>query len=175
VRALLLTSAAALLIEGHSPEKADAVVVLGGDENGARILTGAQLVQAGWAPYVAVSGPYGLLGPESDALILYAVRRGFPANIFRSVPNHSDSTRSESIVVGKYLKQAGVHKILLVTSNYHTHRAAYLWKLNDPWLRTVPIAAADPDFIPTAWWKKRNGQKLFVLEWAKTIATYLGQ
>jgi hypothetical protein len=38
----------------------------------------------------------------------------------------------------------------------------------------IAIAAPDPAFTPAGWWKSREGQKMFLYEWLKTIATALG-
>ncbi len=164
------------LVEDNGLQKAQTAVVLGGDSNGARIRTAAQLAQAGYIPYVIVDGPKSLLGYESDTTILYAEKQGYAAALFHPLllPSAVNSTRTEAEYVGKYLKQQGIRKILLVTSNYHTHRAAYLFRKMNPGLTVVAIPAADPDFKPNSWWTYRDGQKTFAMEWLKTVADYLG-
>jgi uncharacterized SAM-binding protein YcdF (DUF218 family) len=161
------------LIDDERPEKADAAVVLGGDEFGQRTVKAAQLQRAGYVPYVLVSGPPALLGYESEEMIEYAKRQGFPEAIFRPLHHQSDSTRSESDVLAKYLREHGVRTVLLVTSNYHTKRAAKLMRAANPGVRVIPIAAPDP-FTAQTWWKTRYGLKMFLYEWLKTIATDLG-
>jgi uncharacterized SAM-binding protein YcdF (DUF218 family) len=172
----MLTRAANLLIEDDRPQKAQLAQVLGGDDSGARITKAAQLAQAGYVPYVLVDGPKALIGHESDVVIRYAVQKGYQPSLFRALPlpDGMNSTREETAFSGKYFKEHGIDKILLVTSNYHTHRAAYLMRKQNPGLQVVAIAAADPHFTPTTWWKSRDGKKIFLLEWMKTVATYLG-
>ena len=172
----LLTFAGGILVEDDGPRKADLAVVLGGDEFGARITKGAELAKAGYVPYVLVSGPEGLLGPESDATIEFARRKGFPVSMFRAapLPGQANSTESEAVYLGKYLKQKGVHSILLVTSNFHTRRAARLWRQENPWLDVSVEAAPDRFFTPSTWWKSRPGKKTFLYEWMKTISTWAG-
>lgn len=157
-------------------QKAQAAVVLGGDDSGVRILKAAQLAQAGYVPYVLVDSPKALMGYESDMTILYGEKRGYPSMLFRplQLPQNVKSTRTEAQYVGKYLQQEHIHKILLVTSNFHTHRAAYLFRKMNPGLDVIAIPAQDPDFNPNSWWTYRNGQKTFVMEWMKTVAAYLG-
>lgn len=172
----LLTEAGTLLIEDDGPQNAQAAVVPGGDSSGMRILKAAQLAQAGYVPYVLVDGPKTLVGHESDMTIEYATERAYPRSLFHPLPLPSgmNSTRAEAEFAGKYLKEHGMHKILLVTSNYHTHRAAYLMRKHNPGLQVVVVAAPDPYFTSDTWWKSREGQKTFALEWMKTVAAYLG-
>lgn len=161
-------------MEDDHPQKSDAILVLGGDDFGNRIIKAAQLQQAGYAPYVLVSGPPHLLGPESDETIEYARRQGYQTSIFRPLPSGADSTRSETSFLGQYLREHGIRKILLVTSNYHTRRAAKLMRKQNPDIWTVVVPAPDLFFTPGTWWRTRNGQKTFMYEWMKTVATALG-
>jgi uncharacterized SAM-binding protein YcdF (DUF218 family) len=162
------------LVENDGPQKAQAIVVMGGDETGARIIKAAQLAEAGYAPVVLVSGAPMLIGWESDLTIRYAELKGYPASLFRALTNKVDSTRSETAMIAKNLKHDGVHKILLVTSNYHTRRAARLMRAAAPWCWVVVVAASDPTYDPNGWWKTREGQKQFFYEGLKTISTWAG-
>jgi len=164
------------LVEDDGPGKAQAAVVLGGDPSGSRMLKAVQLAQAGYVPLVLVSGPKTLMGHESDYEIQYAESKGYPASMLRGVdlPPNINSTRAETAYLGKYLREHGINNILLVTSNFHTARAARLMRGQNRWLHVRVVAAPDPDFTPDGWWRTRNGQKTFVLEWMKTIATAFG-
>lgn len=168
-----MTFAGQALIEDDPPQKADAIVVLGGDEFGLRTLKAADLQRSGYAPYVLVSGPPMLLGYESDEMIEFAKRKGYPDSIFRPLHHKSDSTRSESDVIARYLREHNVRTVLLVTSNYHTRRAAKLMRAANPGVHVLVVAAPDP-FTPQTWWKTRHGMKTFLYEWLKTIATAMG-
>jgi len=163
-------------VEDDGPQKADCAVVLGGDGFGTRITKAAQLAQAGYVPYILVDGTPSLIGHESDMTITYAEQQGYPAYLFRPIwlPPGVNSTQAEAKYVGNLLKQSGVKKILLITSNYHTRRAAHDFREANPWLRVIAVAASDPDFSPNGWWKNRGGQKTFLLEWTKTVATWVG-
>jgi uncharacterized SAM-binding protein YcdF (DUF218 family) len=176
LRAPLLTMAGALLVKDDGPRKADAILVLGGDDSGARIIKAAQLATQGYASYVLVSGPPNLLGHDSDGTIEFARRNGYPETLFRAVwlPAGTDSTRSEATFLGSYLRTHAIHSVLLVTSNFHSRRAARLWRKQAPWIGVTVVAAADPSFTPDGWWKTRTGQKVFLLEWTKTMAAWLG-
>lgn len=161
-------------MEEDKPQKADVIVVLGGDAFGTRILKAAELAKSGYAPYVLVSGPHSLLGHESDTTIEYARRKGYPVSLFRPLPHELDSTRSEAELIDGYLRSQNARKILLVTSNYHTARAARLLRKYAPGIDVLAVPASDPAFTPDGWWKTREGQKMFFYESVKTIATALG-
>ncbi len=175
-RVPLLTQAGRMLVRDDGPRKADAILVLGGDDFGTRIIKAAKLAQQGYSPYVLVSGPPDLLGHDSDGTIEFARRNGYPLSLFRPVwlPQGTDSTRSEATFLGNYLRAHGIKHILLVTSNYHTRRAARLWQKQAPWIELTVVAAPDPSFSPDGWWKTRPGQKTCFLEWTKTISAWLG-
>ena len=173
-RVPLLTFAGQMLVEDDGPQKADVILVLGGDEFGTRIMKAAQLQEAGYAPYVLVSGPKTLLGHESDESIEYARRQGYPVTIFKPLVNQSDSTRSESKAVNAYMREHRAKTVLLVTSNYHTRRAARLMRKAMSGIHVIVIPAPDPFFRPQSWWTSRSGQKTFLYEWLKTFAVDLG-
>lgn len=175
-RVPLLTLAGRVLVRDDGPKKADAIVVLGGDDFGTRIMKAARLAQQGYSPYVLVSGPPDLLGHGSDTTIEFAARNGYARSLFRPVwlPAGANSTRSEASFLGNYLRAHGIKHILLVTSNFHTRRAARLWQKQAPWVELTVVAAPDPSFTPDGWWKTRMGQKTCFLEWTKTISAWLG-
>lgn len=171
----LLTAAGSYLVESDKTESADAIVVFGGDEFGNRITTAAELQKQGLAPFVVVSGPPTLLGHESETMIEFARRKGYDPAIFHRADHELNSTRKEAIFFDQYCKEHNLRKILLVTSNYHTKRAAKLMRAASPRLDVIVVAASDPFFTPSTWWKTRNGEKTFLYEWLKTIATALGK
>jgi uncharacterized SAM-binding protein YcdF (DUF218 family) len=168
-----------LLIRDDGPAKADIAVVLGGDFYGHRIEKAAELVRAGYAPAVLVSGPAGMYGVyESDLAIPYIVRKGYAAEWFIPFPNAALSTREEAEAVLPELRRRNVHSFLLVTSDYHTARAGRIYRAlerrtpESPAMRVV--AAPDEFFHADSWWRNRQGQKIAFTEWAKTFAAVLG-
>ena len=171
----VLTALGSYLVLDQPPVKADAVVVLGGDDFGMRTAKAAQLVQAGYAPYALLSGPPILSVHESELMLDFALKHGYPASLFQQYPHDANSTREEETVLAPELQRRGVHRILLVTSNYHSRRATYLFHQIAPWLTVQTVDAPDAYFTPGTWWKTRRGRKTFALEWLKTVATWLGQ
>ena len=177
MRAQILTAAGGMLVKEQAPAKADAIVVLGGDGFGTRILKASELAKQGYAPVVWVSGGVSLLGNEAADHIKYANDHGFSGLSYHPIalPAEDDSTVGEAAFMGKDLKAAGIKSIDLVTSNYHTRRADYLWHKENPWLQITVVGASDRYFTPDGWWKTREGQKTFLLEWLKTFASHLGK
>ena len=167
------------LIHDEGPAKADLIVVLAGDPYGLRILKGAELVRQGYAPAALVSGAAGFYGAyECDLAIPFAVRHGYPPEYFIPFPNQALSTREEAGLALPELRRRNVRSFLLVTSDYHTARAARLFRAA---LRASPggpamrvVAAPDEFFRPDSWWRSRQAQKTVFTEWCKTIASAFG-
>src|SRR5262249_17802002 len=97
-----------------------------------------------------------------------------PESFFISFPNDSNSTASESKALISELRRRGVRKIDLVTSSYHTRRAARLFHTQAPDLEVHTVESPDPYFTADGWWKEREGRKTFLLEWLKTLASWFG-
>jgi uncharacterized SAM-binding protein YcdF (DUF218 family) len=132
------------------PEKADTILVLAGDNSGNRIRKGGELARQGYAPSVLVSGPDGFYGYlESELAIDFAVKQGFPRELFISCPMLSKerSTRGEAAVMIRELRNRGVHRFLLVTSDFHTRRAGSIYRTMAPDLEMRVVAASFPQLV----------------------------
>jgi uncharacterized SAM-binding protein YcdF (DUF218 family) len=178
-RSLWLTALGHALVHDDGPAKADIAVVLAGDYWGNRIVTAANLVRANYVPAVLVSGPPGFYGlHECYPAIQYAVRNGYPAEWFIPLPHNDMNTRDESRSLLAELRKRNVHKFLLVTSDFHTARARRIFLAMEratgggPEMRVV--AAPDKFFKPDSWWRDREGQKIFLMEWLKTVTGPMG-
>jgi uncharacterized SAM-binding protein YcdF (DUF218 family) len=172
----VLTAAGSYLVESRAPEKADAILVLAGDYRGKRILKAAELVRDGFAPIAFVSGPAEMYGINEAALaVQFATRNGIPPSYFEPIQIQAHSTLEEAHAFAPLLRQRRVRRVLLVTSNYHTRRAAAIFRKvlgSDADVRAV--AAPDPYFQPDSWWHNREGQKIVFYEYSKAIAGWLG-
>ncbi len=163
------------LVHTDPPQKADAVLVLAGDFWGNRILTAAQLVRDGYAPKVLVSGPDGSYGlHESDLAIPFAVKHGYPESYFVAALHSGRSTRAEAIALLPEIRREGIHRLLVLTSNYHTRRAGRIFHDVAPDLTILVVGAPDQNYTPDGWWHNREAQKTFLTEWEKTIADWFG-
>lgn len=173
-RVRILTGLALYLDRSGPPQSADVIFVLAGDASGNRILKGAELVREGFAPHVVVSGPEGDYGNyECDLAIPFAVRAGYPESYFIRFPNHALSTQEEAAAAAGELRSLGTHRVILVTSNYHTRRAAADFRAAAPDLTFFIVSAPDKYFTPNGWWRNREARKIFFIEWLKTGASLL--
>jgi uncharacterized SAM-binding protein YcdF (DUF218 family) len=168
------------LVHDDGPAQADIAVVLGGgDFFGNRLETAGNLVRRGYVPRVLVSGPRGPYGIfECDLAIPFAVHKGFPAEWFEPFQQTDTNTRDESRDILREMKKRGVHRVLLVTSNYHSARAMRIFLKTEQGMGGGPelrmVAAPDHFFHPDTWWRGRESQKITFLEWCKTISSALG-
>jgi uncharacterized SAM-binding protein YcdF (DUF218 family) len=174
-RERILTVLGSYLVDASVAEKADIAVVLAGDTYGHRILTAAELVKNGYAPLVLVSGPGGDYDlHECDLAIPFAVKHGYPGAYFAHFEHNGRSTAEEAALIVPELRRRKAHTVLLVTSNFHTRRAGEVFRRAGPDLKFVTIAAPDEFFTPDGWWKNREGRKIFLTEWEKTVAHWIG-
>ena len=170
----ILTALGNFLVSGEQPQKADDVLVLAGDNSGNRIVEGAELVRRGYASHVLVSGPPMYGRHECDFAIPFAVRAGYPEGYFVHLENFALSTNDEASFVTRELHRRGDHRVLLVTSDFHTNRAGHIFRKMAPDIQFLVIAAHDNYFSANGWWRNREGQKIFLVEWLKTIASWAG-
>ena len=171
----VLAGLGSFLVKDQAPEKADIALVLAGDAEGNRILTAAQLTRRGYVPKILVSGPGGLYGyHECDLEIPFAVKAGYPESYFVHFENEARSTKEEAHDAVERLRQMGVHKILLITSDYHTRRAGAIFRAAAPDLQFIVVSAPDKYFTPNGWWHSRDGQKVAFTEWMKTVTAVFG-
>jgi uncharacterized SAM-binding protein YcdF (DUF218 family) len=124
------------------------------------------LFRSGWAPLVVASGrmlrPYAGISELMDRDLQ---NRGVPAADVLRFPQNASDTREEAEALRGLITQKGWRRILLVTSNYHTRRASYIFRKVFPASIGVSVVPArDIEFDPDSWWETRQGAKLFFLE-----------
>ena len=111
-------------------ERADAIIVIGDDNfNGDRAARAAELYAAGWAPVVVASGrklrPFAGIAELIDRDL---ENRGVPATSVIRFPHEAENTLEEAKALSVYTRERRWHRVLLVTSNYHTRRARYIFR-----------------------------------------------
>jgi uncharacterized SAM-binding protein YcdF (DUF218 family) len=168
----ILRFAAESWVVDEPSEHADALVVLSDDNFYAdRATHAAQLFREGVAPTVVASGRR--LRPNagiSELMEHDLIERGVPREKIVRLSHDADSTREEAASVAKLAQEKHWKSIVVVTSNYHTRRARYIFGRVFPAAVTVKVASArDGSFDPERWWEKRESIKLFARELAGMV------
>jgi uncharacterized SAM-binding protein YcdF (DUF218 family) len=165
----LLRAAASFWIVQDRIEPADIIIVIGDDDFTAdRAKQAAALFHAGWAHQILASGrmlrPYASI---ADYMARDLESDGVPPSAILRFSHRADDTREEAEGLRVMAEEKDWRRILLVTSNYHTRRARYIFRKVFPASVRLEIASApDSDFDPSVWWESRRGRKLFFLETA---------
>jgi uncharacterized SAM-binding protein YcdF (DUF218 family) len=146
---------------------ADAIVVLGDDNFYAdRATHAAELFRHGAAPVIVASGRR--LRPNAGIVELMEhdlTERGVPKEKIVSCVHDADNTREEAIALERLAVAQHWKSVIIVTSNYHTRRARYIFSHVFPSSITISVAGArDGDFDPEKWWESRKSVKLFSRE-----------
>jgi uncharacterized SAM-binding protein YcdF (DUF218 family) len=91
--------------------------------------------------------------------------RGVPTKAIVRFSHRANNTLEEAKDLQILIAQNGWRRILLVTSNYHTRRARYIFRKFLPADVSLEVVGAfDPEFEPATWWQSRQGRKTFLLE-----------
>ena len=153
-------------------ERSDAILVLSDDNFYAdRATRASQVYRQGLGAVVVASGrrlrPYAGI---SELIEHDLIERGVPKDKILRVAHDSDNTRKEAQVLVQVANQKKWHSVIVVTSNYHTRRARYIFSHIFPKEIQVRITGAhDDDFDPESWWEKRISVKKFVQEIASMV------
>jgi uncharacterized SAM-binding protein YcdF (DUF218 family) len=163
------------MVLSEGPEKADVIFVLGGDFAGHRVRKACELAAEGFAPLIWVSGPGAVFDQkEADLAVAFAQRSGCPEGALEPFYSTADSTREEALFFRERAAERGYRSYLLVTSNFHTRRAAGIFRKEVPGLKQIVISSPDPAFDPDHWWEKRPQRKTFFYESLKTVTGWAG-
>jgi len=152
--------------------KADALIVLSDDNFYAdRATRAAELFREGKAPVIVASGRR--LRPNAGIAELMEhdlIERGVPKEKIVRLAHDADSTREEAEAALRLVKERKWHSVIVVTSNYHTRRARYIFRRVFPQGIEVSVASArDGDFDPQQWWVKRKSTKELTREFAGMV------
>jgi uncharacterized SAM-binding protein YcdF (DUF218 family) len=143
-------------------DHSDAIFVLSDDNFYAdRATRASQVYRQGLAPIVVASGrrlrPY---AGVAELIEHDLIERGVPKDKILRVAHDADNTREEAITLAQVAKQKKWRSIIVVTSNFHTRRARYIFSHVFPKDTKVRITGArDGDFDPERWWEKRISVK----------------
>ncbi|MFQ5926639.1 MAG: YdcF family protein [Terriglobia bacterium] len=157
-------------------EKAQAIVVLGGDSlRGDRLARAAKLYQEGWAPRLVLVGPaLRTYLSETELMQREAIALGVPAEKILRVPQPTTSTLQEALLLRPVFAEHRFRRVIVVTSNFHARRVRRIFRavFRKQGTRVWVDAAADPRFEPRRWWQEREQRALFFLELVRTVYTW---
>ena len=161
------------LVVSDPLSKADAILVLDGDyPRDERLLYAVQLWQAGYAPRIILSAKMGGWMSYVDyPSWRHAMMLNIPQDVLLVAGHDADSTIEEAQKVLPFIKEHDFGKLIIVTSSYHTRRAAKVFR--QVWagsgIKFVIAAAATAEYHPDEWWQHRSDSRTFFYEFTKTI------
>jgi uncharacterized SAM-binding protein YcdF (DUF218 family) len=161
------------LIVDDELDKADVIMVLGDDNFYAdRATRAAELFREGRAPIIVASGRRLRPGAGIAELMEHdLIERGVPKDKILRFAHDADGTLEEAEELARLAKIRKWHSAIVVTSNYHTRRARYIFRRVFPQGIELRVASArDGDFDPQKWWAKRKSIKELTRELAGMVA-----
>lgn len=171
VHLVLLQAAGALLIVQDTPRPADAIIVLGGDWKG-RIQKGIELYRQGLAPRLVVTGGRWVAPEttEADYLASVAVRAGTPSEAIMA-ERHSHSTWQDAVYTLELVRQQGYRRVLLVTSDWHSRRASWVFRrvYGPAGIEVISVPSPEWRFDTLHWWQYPDGGETIVIEYIRLL------
>ncbi len=154
----------------------DAVIAVSGD-GAERTLTASALLQQGYAHWLILSGSRrgAARGGATAAMLRMALRAGIPRDQIL-VDEQSLSTFDNARHSAELMRGHGLRRAILVTSPYHTRRAAWIFRTEFSRHRLqVRVYAAEESFFEVRqWWMQERERGLVVREYGKLLAFLLG-
>ena len=165
-----LASQAARFLVVDEPEKSDAIVVLAGDTK-VRPVRGLDLLRQGMAPHLFLDAETRdvIYDQPLVELVQRYVNSLGEANRVSVCQITGYSTIAEADDVSRCLQSLSPHRVLIVTSDYHTRRALMIFRHRLPQYQFSAAAARNPAQFGEAWWTHREWAKATFDEWAKTL------
>ncbi len=174
--------AADWLSVSDQPQKADAILVLGGGY--ARAFQAADLYRRGLAPRIYVSVPArehqhrlldeaGIAFPREEEVVRdVLLKKGVPRNVIAYLGKDLISTAEEA-QAARALFGNGARRLLVVTSPYHLRRARMIFTDAMP-KADIRVTPTGYDPVPSFWWKDQTAARNVMQELAKIVFYQLG-
>ena len=157
-----LASQAARFLVVDKPEHSDAIVVLAGETN-VRPARALELLRQGMAPRVFHGcSMRDVIYNQRWIDIAQSYVNSLPeASSHFDMSDHGFSTFAEADDASRCLQALGVHRVLIVTSDFHTRRASMIFRHRLPQYQFSVAAARGPGGFGNAWWRNREGAKSY--------------
>ncbi len=115
----------------------------------------------------------GLVPNDTDISVGVMQKLGVPPEkmVILPFPGGTTSTFDEAVLVKQYIEANQVHRIILVTSAFHTRRARWIFQKTFAGLPVTLEMAAAPHigFDQTDWWKNETGLITLTNEYIKLV------
>ena len=111
---------------------------------------------------------------RSGLYVEHAIKEGIPEKRLFQVFQNGESTLEEALEVIPFFRQKKIDTVVVITSSYHSSRAKRILNQvsqNNPVFIFSQIE--DPEYNPDNWMLHRHSQAIFVLEWIKTINSWM--
>lgn len=154
--------------------RADAIIILTGGEK--RIELGLDLLKKGAANEVLISGVH----PDASQPMIFEENKVNLAELPCCVTlgRSARSTKENALETQKWIEDKNIETIILVTSNYHMHRARMEFAFELPHIAVIPYAVPEPHFTldkPATWFLLFREYHKFLWRWielmtARTLA-----
>jgi len=165
-----LASQAARFLVVDEPGTSDVIVVLAG-ETKVRPARALELLRQGVAPRAFLDVQ--TRDVIYDQHLIDLARKyvnGLPeANRVSVCPVVGFSTNAEASDVSRCLQPLDAHRVLIVTSDFHTRRALLIFRHRLPQYPFSVAAARGPVTFGDAWWTNREWAKTTLDEWLKML------
>lgn len=167
---LLLSVSSGGFLVVNDLERADVILVLAGETN-RRPALGRQLLSQNYAPKMILDVPANNIVYDQNLIDIAkaSVQKSPQRESVEICPIIGLSTKAEVQDVARCLSQTGVHRILVVTSDYHTRRARSIFQHELRGYQVFVTPVSDPAQFGTSWWKNRQWAKMNFDEWVRLM------
>jgi uncharacterized SAM-binding protein YcdF (DUF218 family) len=172
---LILDQMAKFLVVQDKLEKADVILVLAGDGNGERVREGVQLYRQDYAKYMLMSGgPLAWKLTSAQWMRKQAVESGIPEK-YILLQEKSRSTIDDAEFSLPIVKEHHFRSVILVTSPYHTRRAARVFRkiFSKEGIAVIVHPVENSEFNPDRWWTRHEDVGVVVWEYVAFVLYFL--
>jgi len=170
----ILNYIARQLVYRDNINPSDAIVVLAGDQTGERLMAGISLFKKGYGKIIVFWGGPIYWKITNAELFLRQMKEcgiGPESAVWSEERLLQNSTLGEAQVNMSLLKGKGARSFILVTSNYHSARARYVYaplaEKNGMKIYIWPSQTSDVNL--ERWWRDREMAKIVFIELQKAV------
>lgn len=167
----ILTKTAEMLVKKDEMKPADAIVVLAGEQE-ERVRYGIKLLKDDWSRkdrIIMAGGP--LVWKYTWAAIMKEQAESLGISGTKILlEDKSRSTEEDALYTKELLKKNGFRSIILVTSPYHSRRAAIIFKsVLGGEFKIISAPVEESWFTVDDWWKRRRDRSVVLSEFSKYV------